>query len=1776
MNVQTLRNRHATRANADYKSLSSIYSDCKSEWTSCNAANANANANAHAPVSTLTRSRMYAPVREIRYFLLILLMALAPAAAIVAQDECEITLTGTSYATIADALAAVGSGQARTIRLLKDATHNGNMTINDSRKVTFDLDNQYTLTVNNTSGVALSVNGNGSVDLIKDAGPAAFNVNGGSRGVFANNGNARVTNATATGTNGYGVYATTGSQVTVTGNATGTVYGVNAYGSGSVITVGGDAIATDPGTTMMPSSGAYASSNGGKVTVNGNALGVDYGVSASGAGSEVTVTGNVTATGNQSWNYGAYAGSGGKITIDGKINFTSPAVYIRTGSANKAPAQFEPVTTLAGYATYTDNGTNTVWVKAPVITIDAQPDPFTALPEGYAGGSVLTVSASVVPADATLAYQWYENTTASTSGSVAISGATAATFNIPSNVTAGVNYYYYCVVSASGGMSSATSDFAVAGIVTCRVIDASNAVVGSYTPLTEALAAVGDGQTIRLLTHITHPYGIAISGKSITIDLDNQYTLTVNNTTGTALSVTGNGSAVKLINAPKGVAEFNVNGSTRGVYADSNGLAEVTNASTSNGVGAYALNGGKITLIGNAEGSSYGTYATGANSEITAGGDVKATGASSRGAFAQNNGKVSVTGNATATGTGSYGASASGGGNITVGGNAEAAGTDSRGASADGSTSTVTVTGNATATGTGSYGVRAASGSKINVTLNVTGVQYGAYANGSGTEIAVGGNVTATDNTSTTTGAYAVFGGNITIDGSISVQPGARYIYVEVSKTPADITLPTTKAGYATYSDVLNGTTVWVKAPASAAVISIGTHPAPTTAFAVGAISGSSSVLTVAASVTPADATLTYQWYLNSAASTSGGTAITGATGATFTLPATLAAGVYYYYCVVNANGNAATATSGLATVTIAVCEILDASNTVIGSYTTLADALSAHADGQTIRLLTDVTHPGGITVTGRTVIFDLDSQYTLTVNNASGTALTVSGAGTAVALKNALAGTAEFNVNGLTRGVSASGGSIAEVSGATASDNNGYAVHASGGAQVTVGGNAQATSASTLSSALGYGVYAVDGGTKVTVGGNATSATATGYGARAVSGAEITVHGNAAAAGNTGIGAYANSFTSKVTVGGDAKGGMIGAQTLDANTEITVGGDAIGTGTLSIGTFSDGGKITVTGKAQGMLNGVYANGAGGVVTVITVGGNVESTAATGCGVRAIGGDASVTVGGSVKGVLYGIYAAGTGTLVTVAGTVAATDAAGVGIEAGNNAKAIIEGSITVPATATYVNAGGMIKTSTDVTTPSTLAGYLEYSDGGSYVWVKNSVPPPTVPPTITSAGSYSTVSGAGGTFQVVATGTATITYSLTGVPAGVSINPATGLMTIATSTAAGTHSFTVTAANGGGSDSQPFTLTVTAPAIPSTTAPGAPTAVSATAGNGQVTVTFTAPANNGGSPITAYTVTSSPDGITASGASSPITVTGLTNGVAYTFTVTATNSAGTGASSSASGSVTPTATPQPAAYAVAVVPATGGSVTANKTSATAGETVALTLAPNADYDLTSLTVCMTGDPTTTVPTSGTGNNRTFTMPAFDVTVTATFQKNDLQSVWQQVKALIESAAYTVPQSSANTAAGLQYALAAIINDLISKDPTLAALGFTVSASDIVVYSFTPATSGDSVLPAGTNGVFDFRVSPPNLNNSAYATGVITASPVGNESLRASSLRAWTIDGTLHVSGLTAGETWRVHNLAGTLIYQGIAANGGEAKQPLPARGIYIVTGGKAVIKVIN
>ncbi len=209
--------------------------------------------------------------------------------------------------------------------------------------------------------------------------------------------------------------------------------------------------------------------------------------------------------------------------------------------------------------------------------------------------------------------------------------------------------------------------------------------------------------------------------------------------------------------------------------------------------------------------------------------------------------------------------------------------------------------------------------------------------------------------------------------------------------------------------------------------------------------------------------------------------------------------------------------------------------------------------------------------------------------------------------------------------------------------------------------------------------------------------------------------------------------------------------------------------------------------------------------------------------------------------------------------------------------------------------------------------------------------------------------------------------YILAGVPHGaeeIVVTPS--LVGYAFTPATRTVDGPVTADVGG----QDFTATV------ATTAPGAPTGVSAVGGNAQATVTFTAPASDGGSAITSYTVTASPGGLTATGGGSPLTVLGLTNGIEYTFTVTATNAVGTGDPSAASNAVSPVAPPPP--------PPDGGPTPLPPTTTTLVDGISVLLEDE------QTTTVEDGEPATVEVTAPDGSTATVTAPPGALPVGAT------------------------------------------------------------------------------------------------------------------------------------------------------------------------------------------
>ena len=154
--------------------------------------------------------------------------------------------------------------------------------------------------------------------------------------------------------------------------------------------------------------------------------------------------------------------------------------------------------------------------------------------------------------------------------------------------------------------------------------------------------------------------------------------------------------------------------------------------------------------------------------------------------------------------------------------------------------------------------------------------------------------------------------------------------------------------------------------------------------------------------------------------------------------------------------------------------------------------------------------------------------------------------------------------------------------------------------------------------------------------------------------------------------------------------------------------------------------------------------------------------------------------------------------------------------------------------------------------------------------------------PVVTSAGTAGGQLGAAFGFQIVATNTPA-SFAASGLPAGLTLNPANGLIS-GTPSGSGTFTATVSATNAGGTGSGTLTLTIL---------PAPPVLSSATVAGGQVGVAFGFQLAATNAP-TAFAATGLPAGLTLNAGSGLIAGTPATPGT-FVVTLAAANAGGTG-----------------------------------------------------------------------------------------------------------------------------------------------------------------------------------------------------------------------------------------------------------------------------------------
>ncbi|GEL11532.1 gliding motility-associated C-terminal domain-containing protein [Flavobacterium glycines] len=140
--------------------------------------------------------------------------------------------------------------------------------------------------------------------------------------------------------------------------------------------------------------------------------------------------------------------------------------FAASGTTSIIPARIITTTNAsAGTITYVVTPKIGTCAGTPVnFTINVNPAPvFTTQPVSSSvclGGTPTQLAVALGGSVGTPTYQWYSNTSNSTTGSTLISGATNSTFDPPASAVG--TLYYYCVVTlTSGGCSNLTSTIAV-------------------------------------------------------------------------------------------------------------------------------------------------------------------------------------------------------------------------------------------------------------------------------------------------------------------------------------------------------------------------------------------------------------------------------------------------------------------------------------------------------------------------------------------------------------------------------------------------------------------------------------------------------------------------------------------------------------------------------------------------------------------------------------------------------------------------------------------------------------------------------------------------------------------------------------------------------------------------------------------------------------------------------------------------------------------------------------------------------------------------------------------------------------------------------------------------------------------------------------------------------------------------------------------------------------------------------------------------------------------
>ncbi|MDO7908642.1 S-layer homology domain-containing protein [Paenibacillus sp. JX-17] len=486
----------------------------------------------------------------------------------------------------------------------------------------------------------------------------------------------------------------------------------------------------------------------------------------------------------------------------------------------------------------------------------------------------LNVAANVTDSG-TLSYQWYSNTTNSTSGGTLIPGATNASYTAPTG-TAGTTYYYVVVTNTNSSATGEQSESTTSRVAKVVVNALTNAEAPSIsTQPADKAVNVNEPAPLNVAANVT-------DGGTLSYQW---YSSTTNSTSGGTLIPGATGVSYT---APTGAA-----GATYYYVVVTNTNSSATgeqSASTTSRVAKVVVN-----ALTNAEAPSITTQPVDKTVNVN------------------EPAPLNVAANVTDGGTLSYQWYSSTT-NSTSGGTLILGATASSYAPPTGAASTTYYYVVVTNTNSSATGEQSDS-----TTSRVAKVVVNALTNAEAPSISIqpadktvnigdaatlevaasvtdGGTLSYqwySTTTNSTSGGTLIPGGTGASYTAPTGTAGTTYYYVVVTNTNSSAT------GEQSASTTSRVAKVVVNALTNAEAPGITTQPADKTVNM-----GGSATLNVAANVTDGG-TLSYQWYSNSMNSTSGGTLIPGATNASYTAPTGTAGTTYYYVVVTNTNSSA-------------------------------------------------------------------------------------------------------------------------------------------------------------------------------------------------------------------------------------------------------------------------------------------------------------------------------------------------------------------------------------------------------------------------------------------------------------------------------------------------------------------------------------------------------------------------------------------------------------------------------------------------------------------------------------------------------------------------------------------------------------------------------------------------------------------------------------------------------------------------------------------------------